>query len=63
MVGDIALYHVAYIFFYLVGQDPYGSFGGQIISATKDACRSAFLACPVRLVEAMYRCIIQAPCM
>jgi len=40
--------------------DVYGPFGGQIMSAVKEGCRKAFDSNPRRLVEAMYKCDIQA---
>jgi len=39
----------------LAANDVYGPVGGQVISAVKDACRSAFLAAPPRLMEAMLK--------
>ena len=36
-----------------------GQLVGQTIAATKDACRSAFMACPTRLLEPMYICELQ----
>ena len=33
---------------------------GQLIAATKEACRSAFLACSTRLLEPLYNCELQA---
>jgi ribosome assembly protein 1 len=41
--------------------DSRGPFTGQIISAVKEACRQAFLAKSVRLIQAMYFCYIQVP--
>jgi ribosome assembly protein 1 len=37
----------------------FGPLSGQIISAVKTACRAAFLCCPVRLVEAYFKCALQ----
>jgi translation elongation factor EF-G len=37
----------------------FGPLSGQVISSAKVACRAAFLACPVRLVEAFYACSLQ----
>ena len=36
-----------------------GRVAGQGIAAMKDACRSAFLACPTRLLEPFYACELQ----
>jgi ribosome assembly protein 1 len=41
-------------------EDTYGPFGGQIMSAVKEGCRKAFNSQERRLVEAMYKCDIQA---
>jgi ribosome assembly protein 1 len=38
------------------GHDQYGPLCGQVMSATKDACRQAFLQSGPRLVEALYLC-------
>lgn len=38
----------------------YTVLGGQLISAVKEGCRKAFMAQPVRLMAAMYKCKIQA---
>jgi len=40
----------------------FGPITGQIISATKEACRQAFLGSSPRLVLAVYSCNIQATC-
>ncbi|KAG7482249.1 elongation factor-like GTPase 1 [Solea senegalensis] len=40
--------------------DCYGPVSGQLIAATKDACRHAFQAQPQRLMAAMYTCEIMA---
>lgn len=34
----------------------FGPLSGQIISVVRIACRASMLCCPVRLVEAFYRC-------
>lgn len=39
---------------------PYGSVGGQLISAVSEGCRRTFENSSRRLVEAMYRCEMQA---
>ncbi|KAL0481969.1 ribosome assembly protein 1 [Acrasis kona] len=41
-------------------QFSYGTFGGQIMSAMKEGCRKAFEKSERRLVEATYKCEIQA---
>lgn len=41
--------------------DQYGPFSGQVMTAVKDACRSAILSKRPRLVEAMYFCEVSAP--
>lgn len=41
--------------------DNRGPFSGQIMSATKEACRQSFLSHSCRLVQAMYLCYIQVP--
>lgn len=40
--------------------DCYGPVSGQLIAATKEACRQAFQAQPQRLMAAMYTCEIMA---
>lgn len=40
--------------------DCYGPVSGQLIAATKEACRHAFQAQPQRLMAAMYTCEIMA---
>lgn len=40
--------------------DCYGPVSGQLIAATKEACRNAFQAQPQRLMAAMYTCEIMA---
>ncbi|KAK1798570.1 hypothetical protein P4O66_006859, partial [Electrophorus voltai] len=42
------------------GGDCYGPFSGQLIAATKEACRYAFQAKSQRLMAAMYTCEIMA---
>eukprot|EP00741_Cyanophora_paradoxa_P003419 tig00000704_g3322.t1 len=42
------------------GTTQYGPFTGQVIAATKEACRQAFLASAPRLVEALFFCDIQS---
>ncbi|CAM9130524.1 unnamed protein product [Scytosiphon promiscuus] len=37
----------------------YGPLTGQIISVVRMGCRASMLCCPVRLVEAYYRCSLQ----
>lgn len=37
-------------------QRRFGPLSGQIISIVKMGCRASMLCCPVRLVEAFYRC-------
>ncbi|CAB1115634.1 unnamed protein product [Ectocarpus sp. CCAP 1310/34] len=37
----------------------YGPLTGQIISVVRMGCRASMLCCPVRLVEAFYRCSLQ----
>eukprot|EP00752_Nemacystus_decipiens_P007824 g6989.t1 len=37
----------------------YGPLTGQIISIVRMGCRASMLCCPVRLVEAFYRCSLQ----
>lgn len=39
--------------------DPYGPFGGQVMSTVKEGCRRAFQSQPQRLRMAMYSCTIQ----
>lgn len=43
-----------------VSVDCYGPISGQLIAATKEACRHAFQAQPQRLMAAMYTCEIMA---
>jgi len=42
------------------GHDTYGPFSGQLISATKDLCKKAFLNAQPRIAEGMYLCSLQA---
>ena len=43
------------------GVDAYGPLSGQLISATKEACRQAFVVASSRLVQAMYKCLVHVP--
>ncbi len=40
-------------------QSRFGPLSGQLIFASKTACRAAFLCCPLRLVESFYSCTLQ----
>ena len=42
------------------GDSTAAQLSGQLIAATKEACRSAFLACSTRLLEPLYNCELQA---
>jgi len=42
------------------GTDTYGPLSGQLISTTKEGCRRAFMAQPMRIMAAMYTCDVQA---
>jgi ribosome assembly protein 1 len=42
-------------------EEQFGPFSGQLISATREACRAALLAAGARLVEAQYMCEVCRP--
>ncbi|KAI9906327.1 hypothetical protein PsorP6_002937 [Peronosclerospora sorghi] len=43
------------------GRDKYGPLSGQVMSSMRTTCLVAFVKRPVRLVEAVYECIVQCP--